>query len=63
MEESILYGVLRTGFSDKVAFEHRPQELKERTGEEGFQAVAKLLGSSWARWCVQEAARWSASLE
>lgn len=33
MEESILYGVLRTGLSEKVALEHRPEELKERAGD------------------------------
>lgn len=33
MEESILYGVFRTGLSDKVALEHRSEELKERAGD------------------------------
>lgn len=33
MEESTLFGVLRTGRSEKVALEHRPEELEERAGD------------------------------
>lgn len=48
------------GLSERVAFEHRPGELKGFR-EEGFQAVAETPGSLWG-WHVQGAVRWSPSL-